>query len=169
MIVISDTTPLISLMKIGHLDLIHQLFGEIQVPEAVFKELTSNNRFQNESKQIEECPYINKVKVVDIKSVELLRKASGLDLGESEAIILSDYVNASYLLMDEAKGRKVAQKMGIQIMGTIGMLMIAYKEKLLSKEEIISCIHILKNSGRHISEKLYEQLMNKFDKENDEI
>jgi predicted nucleic acid-binding protein len=159
MIVISDTTPLISLMKIGQLDLIHQLFGEIQVPEAVFRELTSNNRFRNECRQIEECPFINMVKVTDTKSVDLLRRSSGLDLGESEAIILSDYFNANYLLMDETKGRKVAQQMGIPIIGTIGMLMIAHNEHLLSEEEILNCINILKNSGRHISEKLYEQLI----------
>jgi predicted nucleic acid-binding protein len=162
MIVISDTTPLISLMKIGQLDLINQLFGEIQVPEAVFKELTSNNRFQNECRQIEECPFINRVTVTDTKSVDLLRRSSGLDLGESEAIILSDYFNANYLLMDESKGRKVAQQMGIPIMGTIGMLMIAYNEHLLSEEEILNCINILKNNGRHISEQLYEQLIKKF-------
>ncbi len=44
MIVVSDTTPLISLMKIDHLDLIHQLFGEVQIPNAVFMELVSNSR-----------------------------------------------------------------------------------------------------------------------------
>lgn len=36
MIVISDTTPLITLMKIGHLDLLEKIFGEIQIPEAVY-------------------------------------------------------------------------------------------------------------------------------------
>ena len=38
MIVIADTTPLISLMKIGHLDLIYKLFGEIRIPNAVFND-----------------------------------------------------------------------------------------------------------------------------------
>ena len=122
MIVISDTTPLISLMKIGHLDLIHHLFGEIQIPEAVFKELVSNKRFSEESRQIQESPFIKKVRITDIKAVDLLRKSTALDLGESEAIILSDSVKTDLLLMDESKGRLVAQQMGIQIMGTIGML-----------------------------------------------
>ena len=45
MIVVSDTTPLISLMKIGKLDLVANLFGEIQVPEAVYYELVSNTKF----------------------------------------------------------------------------------------------------------------------------
>lgn len=39
--------------------------------------------------------------------------------------------------------------------------MIAINENLLSKEEIISCIDMLKNTGRHISDKLYNQLMSR--------
>jgi hypothetical protein len=68
--------------------------------------------------------------------------------------------------MDEVKGRHVAQQMGIRIMGTIGLLMIAYEEKLLSSEEIISCVECLRNAGRHISNKLFEQLMEKIGGQN---
>ena len=61
--------------------------------------------------------------------------------------------------MDEAKGRQVARQMGLTVMGTIGMLMAAYDSALLSKAEIEECIRTLKNNGRHISELLYQQLM----------
>ena len=40
MIVISDTTPLISLLKIGRLNILEILFGSVQIPKAVFAELT---------------------------------------------------------------------------------------------------------------------------------
>lgn len=161
MIVVSDTTPLISLMKIGQLNLIHQLFGEVQIPSAVFDELVSNPRFLNESMQIKSCTFIKKAIISDTHSVELLRRSTGLDAGESEAIVLSDSLHASLLLMDEAKGRQVASQMGIQLMGTIGMLLVAYQENLLSKKDILNCIEILKISGRHISNKLYAQLLQK--------
>jgi Predicted nucleic acid-binding protein, contains PIN domain len=59
------------------------------------------------------------------------------------------------------KGRQVAMQMGIRIMGTIGVLLVANKEKLLSREEVMNCIRILKITGRHISDKLYEQLIKK--------
>lgn len=49
MIVISDTTPLITLMKIGHLNLLNKLFGEIHIPSAVYEELTSNPRYNTEA------------------------------------------------------------------------------------------------------------------------
>ncbi len=58
MIVVADTTPLISLMKVGHLNLVQQLFGEIQIPNAVYQELVYNTRFPEESRQIRECPFI---------------------------------------------------------------------------------------------------------------
>ena len=63
--------------------------------------------------------------------------------------------------MDEVKGRRVAKQMGIGLMGTIGMLMVAYEEEKLSKGEILECVDILRNNGRHISDKLYEQLLQK--------
>jgi predicted nucleic acid-binding protein len=163
MIVISDTTPLISLMKIGQLDLVHRMFGEIQIPEAVFMELVSNRRFPEESRQIRECSFIKTAKVADAAAVDQLSRSTGLDIGESEAIILSGFTKANLLLMDEVRGRSVAQQMGIPLMGTVGMLMAAYKEGLLSKNEILACIDILKNSGRHISSKLYDQLMHKLE------
>ena len=52
MIVVSDTTPLISLLKINRLDLLEKLFGEVLLPEAVFNELTVDERFQLEAKLI---------------------------------------------------------------------------------------------------------------------
>ena len=161
MIVVSDTTPLISLMKIGQLELINKLFGEIQIPDAVFNELVLNSKFINESKQIKESNFINKISVTDIKAVELLRRSTGLDAGESEAIILSDMLGADLLLMDEVKGRQVAKQMGINLMGTLGILLIANQEGYLSKGDVLACIDILKNNGRHISNKLYEQLVQK--------
>lgn len=161
MIVISDTTPLISLMKIDKLNLLNHLFGEVQIPSAVFEELISNPRFPDESRQIRECSFIKKINVTDTNAVNLLRRSTGLDAGESEAIILSDSISASLLLMDEAKGREVAAQMGIQLMGTIGILLVANNGNLLSKDQVLECIETLKITGRHISDKLYKKLIKK--------
>lgn len=97
--------------------------------------------------------------IQDHRSVNLLRRATGLDLGESEAIILSDTMQADLLLMDEARGRDVAEQMGIKIMGTIGLLIASYQNKHMNADEIKKCIEILRNSGRHIGEKYFRLLM----------
>ena len=161
MIVVSDTTPLISLMKIGRLSLVRDLFGEILIPSAVFNELVTDPRFPDEGKQITDAKYIIRVDIQDTSYVDLLRRASGLDAGESEAIWLCETKKAELLLMDEIKGRQVARQMGLTVMGTIGMLMAAYESNLLTKAEIRECITGLRQNGRHISETLYQQLLNR--------
>ena len=163
MIVISDTTPIISLLKINRLELLEKLFGTVQIPKGVFSELTENQRFQNEAKIVKASSFIQVVNEIDENYVSLLRRSTGLDLGESEAIYLSDNGKADLLLMDEVRGREVATRMGIRIMGTIGILTIAYEDSLISKDEIIEAIETLRDAGRHISERLYEQLMNMID------
>jgi len=159
MIIVADTTPLISLMKVGRLGLIHDLFGEILIPNAVYEELTDNPRFPEESKQIKQSQFIKKTKIEDTRAVDLLKRSSGLDAGESEAIVLSDSMKASLLLMDEMKGRRVARRMGIHLMGTIGILTIAYKAELMTRADVLNCVEILKTEGRHISNELYDQLI----------
>lgn len=163
MIVISDTTPIISLLKIRRLELLEKLFGAVQIPKGVFSELTENQRFTKEAEVVKKCSYIQVVNEIDENYVSLLRRSTGLDLGESEAIYLSDNGKADLLLMDEVRGREVAARMGIRIMGTIGILTLAYEDSLISKDEIKKAIETLRDAGRHISEHLYEQLMNMID------
>ena len=125
MIVVSDTTPLISLLKIGRLDLLEKLFGIVYVPQAVYRELTIDERFSDEAEQIDKSTFVIVKEVTNMGAVNVLKRATGLDQGESEAIVLSDEMNADILLMDEMKGRKVSEEMGIKVMGTIGVLMVA--------------------------------------------
>lgn len=160
MIVVSDTTPLISLLKIGRLDLLEKLFGIVYVPQAVYKELTINERFSDEAEQIDKSRFVVVKEVKNIGAVNILKRATGLDQGESEAIVLSDEMNADILLMDEVKGRKVSEEMGIKVMGTIGVLMVAYEECELTAVETRGCIDILQQNGRHISQLYYQRLLN---------
>ena len=65
-----------------------------------------------------------------------MRKLTGLDTGESEAIVLADEKQPHVLLMDEHKGRQAAKTWGIAITGTIGILAHAFDEGLLSQRDI---------------------------------
>ena len=103
MIVVSDTTPLISLLKINRIDLMEKLFGAVMIPTAVFDELTAGKRFQLEANQITQTKFIVVKPVTNPESASVLKRATGLDQGESEAIVLTDELKADLLLMDEVR------------------------------------------------------------------
>lgn len=161
MIVVSDTTPLISLMKAARLDLLGSLFQEVLIPNAVYSELTTNPNFAEEAEQIKNCPFIRVVSVKEQKAVDVLRRSAGLDLGESEAIVYADDVKADVLLMDEARGRQVAKSMGLYIMGTVGVLLFAYEEKILTGADVEEALNKLRKANRHISEEIFKYALNK--------
>ena len=161
MIVVSDTTPLISLLKINRLDLLKKLFGDVLIPQAVFDELTDDERFRLEADQIREKKFIVVKPVNNHESTNILKRATGLDQGESEAIVLTDELKADLLLMDEAKGRNISAQMGLRIMGTIGILMAAYEEDELSSDEVRECIAGLQHAGRHIGQRHYQMLLSR--------
>lgn len=154
MIVVSDSTPLISLMKADRLDILHQLFGEILIPDAVFNELTANDRYTEEAALICNSSYIHRVSIEDTKAVSLLQRATGLDLGESEAIIYADDNKADLLLMDEASGRRIAMSMGLEIMGTVGVLVNGYRAGYLRAEEVEEALVLMRNANIRISDRL---------------
>ena len=89
MIVVSDTTPLISFLKIGRMELLERLFGRVLIPQAVYDELTIDMRFEQEARQIEKSNFIEVKLVKNPESVSILKRATGLDQGESEAIVLA--------------------------------------------------------------------------------
>ena len=101
MIVVSDTTPLISLLKINRIDLMEKLFGAVMIPTAVFDELTADKRFQLEANQITQTKFIVVKPVTNPESASVLKRATGLDQGESEAIVLTDELKADLLLMQQ--------------------------------------------------------------------
>ena len=161
MIVVSDTTPLISLLKINRLELLERLFGDVMIPTAVFDELTVDKRFRTEADQIRQKSFIVVKPVNNQESASVLKRATGLDQGESEAIVLTDELKADLLLMDEAKGRNVSAQMGLRIMGTIGILMAAYEEHELTSDEARECVDGLQRAGRHIGQRHYQMLLSR--------
>ena len=61
MIVVADTTPLISLMKASRLDILEPLFKEVLIPQAVYEEMKTNSVFQDEANQIKNSNFIKMI------------------------------------------------------------------------------------------------------------
>jgi len=153
--VVSNSTPLIHLAKIGRLDLLRKFFGEVFIPKAVYRECVLEGKGSKDAELIEKADWI---KVVEIKD-ETLKKSLMLELdeGESEAIVLSLEMNADLLLIDDYDGREVARALGLKVTGTIGVLLRAkFREKIPSLRVELEK---LKETGFWLSEGLYKRIL----------
>lgn len=108
MIVISDTTPILSLIKIDRLKILEELYKKIIIPKAVYDELIINIDYQDEIDIIKRCTFIQIENVEENLSVVLLQRELKLDRGESEAIVLAKNINADLIIIDERKARRIA-------------------------------------------------------------
>ena len=93
-----------------------------------------------------------------------LRNASGLDQGESEAIAYENEKGGDVLLMDEARGRQVAKTLNLYVMGTIGVLLFAYEDSLLTRLDVKQALDCLKKANRHIGDDLINYALSKISK-----
>lgn len=123
MIVVADATPLIALTKIGHLDLLHHLFGEVSIPEAVYAEVTLAAPHRPGADEIRQALWVHVVAIQDTMKMRYLRVE--LDSGEAEALVLAEELHADWILLDESKARRVATILGLPHIGTVGLLLLA--------------------------------------------
>lgn len=132
-VVVSDTSPLFYLARIGRLDLLRELYGRIIVPEKVWNEaLGAEAVFPDVANMLRESRnqgWINVRQVSNSISSALL---AALDQGETEAILLACELGAALLIIDEKLGREAADRMGLRVCGTLGVLVAAKQHGLIS-------------------------------------
>jgi predicted nucleic acid-binding protein len=124
---VSNTSPISNLACIARLNLLHEQFGDISIPEAVDTEL-QNIPDAVIRKAIEEAKHIGWLKLrpaSDAKLVSLLMVE--LHQGEAEAIALALEMKADRLLIDEREGRTMARQLGLPLTGVLGVLLRAKK------------------------------------------
>ncbi len=147
-----DSTPLITLAVIGHFTLLKSLFDEVLIPTSVYEEVVLKGKNRPGVSEISNANWLI-VKAPKHKP-SLPAELLGLDAGERDVILLGQEVAADWLLIDEKLGRKIADVMGFQVKGTLGVLLIAYRTGLLSREEALKAAQTLAYSSIHLSQKL---------------
>jgi predicted nucleic acid-binding protein len=123
MIVVSNSSPLISLSAIGRLKLLAQLFGSVSIPRAVHREVAEEGAGRPGAAEIRSSAWITCCDVGNSAVVTVLQ--GKLDHGEAEAIALAVELSADLLLMDERLGRIEAARFGLRFVGTLGILIEA--------------------------------------------
>ena len=147
--IVSNSSPLIALAKIGMLDVL----SGVVIPKAVFDEIT-----KPEKEYVKELYEWGKDKIIEVKNrkaVEYLELM--IDGGEAETIVLAEELNADAVLIDDLKARKIATLRGLNIIGTIGVLLDAKERGFIN--EVKPLLEELMKRKIRISKELYNHAL----------
>lgn len=158
--VVSNASPLISLARIGHLHLLHLLYHEIVIPEAVWYEVVVQGAGLTGADDVQAAPWIQQRVVTNTLLTFALQR--DLDAGEAEAIVLARETCADLLLMDERIGRETATYLGIRCIGVLGVLIAAKKRGHI--HHVRPLLDALRDVARfRVSDTLYQQVVHDMD------
>jgi hypothetical protein len=151
--VVSNTTPIISLLKIDKLHVLKELYGVIYLPLEVFNEIEAgkNKDFYVDLSKFEW------IKIQKIKNKKSLYYFLDLDKGEAEAIVLATEIGADLIILDETLGRFHAKHAGLKVTGTLGILLKAKQLGFVS--ELKSLLLELRIKGIWLSDRLIEEML----------
>lgn len=150
--VVSNSSTLIALARINHLDILEKVVKKLIIPPAVYDDIVIKGAGRPGSAEIRQAKWIEKRNVSDQEMV--MRLNSILGLGESEAIALAKEIKADLIILDDDKARKVALSEGIRISGLLAFLVQAKEKGII--ERVKPLMDGLKLKGFFISENLYK-------------
>jgi uncharacterized protein len=146
---ISDSSPLILYGRIGRLDLLQQVFGQVLVPPAVWREVVAAGAGRAGSDLALQAAWIRR-EPLPTEGVGALA-LSGLGPGEVEVIALALAMASPILvILDDERARRVAERSGLFVIGSAGVLLLAKDAGLVSS--IAPVLADLRAAGLYLAE-----------------
>lgn len=165
---VSDSDVLIHFAKLNQLKLLKNQFSMIFLSEIVYSETVSEGiRLQKEDaytiKKFIESEEIITIRKAELEDVNDLIKKHHIHKGEASIIALAKEKKIEYCLTNEIKVRKVIKAEGLKVIGTLGIILRAYKMKKIDKNESLTLLeNIQMNSIEYrIHPKLIEKIKEK--------
>ncbi len=151
---ISNTSPLLYLYRIGGMEWLPHLFDEVWTPEAVKNELRAGRRKGYDVPNPDDYSWLN---VVNPKSTPSEWLVLDLGIGEIAAMALALENPDRVVLLDDMLARRTAQAAGLQVLGTLKVLLEAKSHGII--DEVEPYVSNLSGSGMWISSKIKERIL----------
>jgi predicted nucleic acid-binding protein len=148
---VSNSTVIISLIKIGKVDLLKNIYKNIIITDEIKKEITKNDDYyKHEIRSFNNL--LNNFFL--IKNPEK-NKDFGLHKGENSCLALCTETKDNIFLSDDKNARKAAMSLNIKTIGTIGILILNLKNRKINKKEFFKILQKLIKKGFYISTNLF--------------
>ncbi|ASF47592.1 DUF3368 domain-containing protein [Methylovulum psychrotolerans] len=152
MIVFSNTTPIIALSSIQHLDLLPKLFGHIYLVNEVVEECEVGGAITVPS--LRNLEWLTIIDSTPISHTSLLLE---LDKGEKHTLDMAEKLQADWVLIDEKIGRNMAEYLGLRVTGTLGVLLKAKQQGLIPS--FLECVTAMQSHGIYYHPPLIKKLL----------
>lgn len=157
--IVSNTSPLIVLGKVGQLLLLKACFEKIIIPPAVVEEVLA----QADSPEALALHQGITDGWILTEKVKPLLRTTVLGRGETEAISLA--AKKKYLLLlDDDTAKAYATLSGVEAHGTLYVLLLAVKKNKLSRDEAKAILQQMILSGFYISTEIYARFIDLLEK-----
>ncbi len=150
--VIVNNTPLVALWSLDQISLLRELYTEIWIPPAVKAEFLEIEPIARQA-SLDDAPWIKTVRLTYTQRADY----AGLHQGEASVLALAEEHNARLVIIDELKARRYAQQIGLQVTGTIGVLLFAKERGLI--DAIKPSITELQTHGLYLSSVLIDKAL----------
>lgn len=150
-----DSGPLIAFARIGQLALLPHLGSRIVIPPAVWQEVTLSNQDAPGAHEVRQIPWLDR-QAPDPLRVEPLTILLGR--GEAEVIALAQTLPQSMVVLDDARARRVAERLSMQRIGTVGLLRRAKRMGLIAL--IRPHLDALQAQGIYMRQALIDAVLN---------
>lgn len=156
MIVVSDTSALCNLAIIDHLWLLESIYQTVIIPDVVARELSAASNPLILA--ILQAGWIQPQPLTNSELANQLQQERGLDAGEANAIALALELQADDLLIDERLGRQEALRLGLSIIGILGILLVAKQRSLIPQVQPVMDT-LISQAGFRVSSQLYQRVL----------
>lgn len=153
-VVVCDTGPILHLREADNLQLLREA-GEVIIPAAVEEELKT--RLPKWPRQRPAWLRVEFVPSTAGWQVEQWRESGGLGSGEAEAIVLAQLLSADWVLTDDAGARVIASLLGMEVHGSLGVILWGAASGHLTREQSLSTLDRLAKSSLWISQGLLNE------------
>ncbi len=138
--VVSDADILIHLSKLQKLSLLQSLYKEVAIPDYIKFEIL----VKEDAEVRKALNAFLKVFTISEDKAQDIAKRHNIHVGEAHVKVLGDKLKATLFLSNERKVRKAAKEEGFAVVGTIGIILKATKNGLISRAEATSLLEKLK-------------------------
>lgn len=153
--VVTDSSPLVILTKLGCLDFLNRLFPPIYISAEVHHEVVIAGAGLPGASEVSKTEWIEVKAIQNPGGLSSAQRKHGLRPGEMSTILLAKELGANLVLLDDYRARKLAKAEGLGILGTVGLLESFYLRRYLT--DLRSAFQKLLTHNVYIDQRLLDR------------